>query len=348
MEEANRIKSQDEVAKTTEEEKMSGSSIVSSNSVLDKPRDIIVVIGSGRSGTSLTMQILQKLGMTLSSELLGELESNPLGHQEDAEIYFTHLALMKEFDLEHNLMLPKAFLQDARAFHAKEQLKHIVQKNIEKSQTIWGVKDPRISLFFPLWIQIFQELKLNPKYILCVRNPSHVVASAQNHYKWHEGYAELFWLVRNLYAIYYTRANVFVAHYEDWLSKPLEIAENIAKYTGLDKIFPYGQMPEISDCVHTDLNRSANSSYTLQNVLIAKLYKQLLVSRQEKFNTKNLLQVTEECLSYVTACRPWSENVVAKNSYIKKQAEEIKGYTHEIDMLKQELELLKQQCAKLD
>lgn len=289
-----------------------------------KTRDIIVVIGSGRSGTSLTMQVLNTLGMSISEQLIAEPISNPLGHIEDANVFQIHQYLMQAFFIGQNLLLPKNFMQSSLAFEAKEALKKIVLKNIEKTHTVWGVKDPRIALFFPLWIQIFQELKLTPKYILCVRNPNHVVASTQKYYNWDLGDSELFWLVRNIYSLFYTRANVFIAHYEDWLTKPQEMADNLANFTGLVRFFPNGISPDTSSCVRSDLNRSIDNSHTIQNILISKLYSKLLTCRQANFDQKGLLQVTEECFAYINACRSWSDNAITKNIHIKKLHDELK------------------------
>lgn len=281
-------------------------------------RNIIVVIGSGRSGTSLTMQVLHALGMSVSKTLIAEPKSNPLGHLEDAQIYQIHHALMKEFNMEHNLMLPRNFMQSPLTQEAKQELKKIVIKNVEETQTIWGVKDPRIALFFPVWIQIFQELKLNPKYILCVRNPSHVVASTQKYYNWKEADSELFWLVRTIYSLFYTRANVFIAHYEDWLSKAKEVAENLGAFTELNLFFQENKAPDTGACVHKDLNRVADTNYTIQNILIGKLYSKLITCRQTNFDNKALLKTTEECFAYMNAFRAWSENIVEKNNEIKR------------------------------
>ena len=44
----------------------------------------------------------------------------------------------------------------------------------------FGFKDPRTAELMPLWHQIFNELKLAPKLVLCLRNPAQVARSLDN------------------------------------------------------------------------------------------------------------------------------------------------------------------------
>ena len=57
----------------------------------------------------------------------------------------------------------------------------------------FGFKDPRTVRLMPVWHQIFNELKLAPKFVLCLRNPAQVARSlhardgldpANGEYRW--------------------------------------------------------------------------------------------------------------------------------------------------------------------
>ena len=43
------------------------------------PRPVVVVLGSGRSGTSLLMQVLAALGLRVSEEMIEARRDNPRG-----------------------------------------------------------------------------------------------------------------------------------------------------------------------------------------------------------------------------------------------------------------------------
>src|ERR1700744_1615995 len=59
----------------------------------------------------------------------------------------------------------------------------------------------------PVWLQIFSELKITPKVVLCLRSPVQVAHSLQHHngldleiaeYRWLDHMAEFFWHCRDM------------------------------------------------------------------------------------------------------------------------------------------------------
>lgn len=57
-------------------------------------RHVVVVLGVGRSGTSLAMQALDTLGVHTSDNMIPPNVSNPKGFFEDADIVNIHKSLL--------------------------------------------------------------------------------------------------------------------------------------------------------------------------------------------------------------------------------------------------------------
>jgi len=91
---------------------------------------------------------------------------------------------------------------------------------------LFGFKDPRTARLLPLWMKIFKQLDLAPKFILCLRAPSQIARSLQRR----DGldlaageYRTLIYLTDCFR--YIARRNICIVDYEEWFgdySKNLE------------------------------------------------------------------------------------------------------------------------------
>jgi hypothetical protein len=129
----------------------------------------LVIAGMHRSGTSLLANIAARAGVDMGSSLMGESKGNRHGHFEDLEL--VHL---QEKWLESRgwsalvpppggeLLLTPAEEEEARALVARRA-----------GKPLWGFKDPRTSLFLPVW----DRLLPTPFYLLVYRHPVEVALS---------------------------------------------------------------------------------------------------------------------------------------------------------------------------
>ncbi len=131
---------------------------------LDQP---VIILGVHRSGTSLLTRMLEAVGLFVGNDLQGDHESkvviavsnhyiNKTGGSWDAPHY------PNASDLKTNYI--------ARAFDASFDG---IKDAFGPMQGFWGLKDPRMVITLPMWLQIFPEAKI----IYIKRSPADIARS---------------------------------------------------------------------------------------------------------------------------------------------------------------------------
>ncbi len=273
-------------------------------------KNCIVVLGSGRSGTSVVSDLLSKLGANITAGPAKLSEQNPKGMFEDQFILNKHKELFELLGINHNLPIPKDFLNVSGVNDIRKELAHYVDQQINASSTMWGFKDPRTACFLPLWIRIFNPYSIIPKYVLCVRNPSAVVSSLHSQYNEDEKVGELFWLLKNVDALRHTGGNVFILHYEDLFSERAEVVlQELLTYTELSNYFTGNIQDVIDNTVSKTLNRSQWQPYSIENKWVKKLYEDLKKCRGAGFERKSLMTDVYDCHSAMKEFAPWNDTL---------------------------------------
>src|SRR5271165_1698648 len=142
-------------------------------------RPIVLVLGVHRSGTSLCAHILSALGVDMADDI-GVNFGNARGHWERWEIVEFHDRILGLFNRAysgafHDFPLPAAWWADPRVVQIRREITAFLAKRM--GDGCFGFKDPRTARLMPLWQQIFADLKLAPKLVLCLRNPVDVAHS---------------------------------------------------------------------------------------------------------------------------------------------------------------------------
>lgn len=133
----------------------------------------LIITGMHRSGTSLLARFVHHSGIDLGDRFVGARPSNPYGHYEDVEILdFQQSILLREFG--HSMWVPGPPPVTAADWSRAEDL---VRARQHKPH--WGWKEPRTSLFLPLW----NDLLPRASYLFVVRHPLQVLdsLSRRNH-----------------------------------------------------------------------------------------------------------------------------------------------------------------------
>lgn len=270
-------------------------------------RRVIIVMGVGRTGTSLIMQILMAMGVQVSNNLIPANAGNPEGFFEDIDLKDIQAELYSCLNFSVSLPLPEAWLDTECAKKAKSSLRQVLKKLLNEHPGILGIKDPRISTFLPLWMLLFNPMRIVPSFILAVREPKSSVASFIRQTN-DPGYvAELVWLLRTLDAIENTAADCFVMHYEDWFDQPLPLAQSLLHYTGLDETFKGDLSEVLAQKVKPNLNRAGKDDYEIQNLYVKKLGSALQQCRGSDFDRDRLMSVVKECRQAMTGFKGWHQ-----------------------------------------
>jgi len=271
----------------------------------ESARRIIVVLSAGRSGTSLLMQALARLGMTLSEELLGGRYENPDGFFEDVRIVELHKELLERLETKGTLPLPDDWQRHEATREISVKLRALVHDQLLHTEGIWGFKDPRTATFLPMWLRIFNAEKVNPVFILALREPASVISSFVRLYNNPPELAELVWLSRTCDALHHTGADCYIAHYEDWFSRPGDLGRELMQYSGLDTIFKGNVDDALREVIKPNLNRSVHDPYEIGNEFVQRLFGELSVCRGAEFDRPKLMHEVRACVRAMDDFKGW-------------------------------------------
>lgn len=144
----------------------------------DLARQLIVVLGMHRSGTSMLMRSLQVLGVGISSNLLGKHECNPEGFFEDARLVSGNNSILASANLRWNSLeqIPAELLASAARSEAGDAGYKLLESILAEAE-IMAIKDPRMCRLMPFWRPLLEKLPAKISYILALRHPYSVAYS---------------------------------------------------------------------------------------------------------------------------------------------------------------------------
>src|SRR6202012_2167389 len=145
----------------------------------DSPHTLVLVAGSGRSGTSLMSGSLQRLGFHVPQPEVPADETNPKGFGESQWVVDFHTRLLQQAGVQTSDARPAAWALTAEVG---------MDRDVTAALRTWLggqfalapdvlVKDPRLSWFLPLWRRCAAELGVEAKIVTMLRHPAAVVAS---------------------------------------------------------------------------------------------------------------------------------------------------------------------------
>ncbi|HET7627928.1 MAG TPA: sulfotransferase [Bacillales bacterium] len=190
----------------------------------------VVILGSGRSGTSVLARAVNIAGVDLGDTFIGTNETNPKGFFENNKIVRVHNKISRKLKRR-----PFPYRFDIRKTikPLRDDLKQYMEDKFA-DKPLWGWKDPRTNDFLPMWKRILKELNAEGHYLIIVRNPIDVVASYKRAYNRDETWARLQWQFRTLTALRETKNEKrIIVEYEDLFNNSLSCIKRIMQTFGL-------------------------------------------------------------------------------------------------------------------
>ncbi len=175
------------------------------------------------------------MGVELGSSMMPAKEDeNDKGFWEDLDIYrFNEKVLSKAQSSWHKLAPLNSSLLEGPEFSAERRegaaLLSLKLAQYGADSKVFGFKDPRTAVVLPLWRCIFQDLDLDDRYIITVRNPLDTAASLQARDQFPMTKGVLLWAKHVLQAVRYSqgRPRVFVS-YDKVLEDPIAELQRIS------------------------------------------------------------------------------------------------------------------------
>ena len=155
----------------------------------------VVVLGMHRSGTSALTRVLNLLGVELGAALMAAAAGNETGFWEHQGVVDIHAALLGELGMtwDDPRRLPEGYLGSNAAGVARTALVDQLRDEFD-GKPLWGVKDPRMCRFLPLWREVFDALNTTPSYVLLLRHPLEIARSLHQRDQMTQSRGLLLWL----------------------------------------------------------------------------------------------------------------------------------------------------------
>ncbi|MDB6062780.1 MAG: methyltransferase domain protein [Verrucomicrobiaceae bacterium] len=201
-----------------------------------KKKNIVIVLGMHRSGTSAITRCLELFGIGLGENLQPANFDNPKGFWEDRECLQINEELLSHLGSAYDQLglLPDRLANDSCISDLKIRASQIVLKKVDKNGGSWGFKDPRSCRLVPFWKEVIGSAGFEATYIIALRNPLSVAASlrTRNNIPYEKSY--FLWLQHMLPALRETRdARRLIIDFDLLLDNPMRELQRISSHLGL-------------------------------------------------------------------------------------------------------------------
>ena len=229
-------------------------------------RSLVLVAGSGRSGTSLFTGILQRLGFYVPQPEVPADDTNPRGFAESLWVVDFHTSLLRKAGVQITDARPTAWARTAEIDldrNVQRQLRGWLKQQFRHADDVI-IKDPRLSWFLPLWRRCAEDVGASPRFVTVLRHPAAVVDSKQRWYpRWQGEVARAAgWLNQTLFTERATRdaPRAFV-RYDDLLDDWTRAVRRVESALDLGVVRDAGVHPIRSahEFVDKTLSRSRGS-----------------------------------------------------------------------------------------
>jgi glycosyltransferase involved in cell wall biosynthesis len=202
-------------------------------------KQLLVVLGMHRSGTSAIARGLQVLGASLGDALLPAGFDNPKGFWEDRDILRINEALLAELQsaYDHVGLLDADERSPVIAALENDARTALAQKFAQVD--FFALKDPRLARLLPFWQRVFAAADLSVAYVIALRNPLSVADSLARRNGFDRIKSALLWQEHLLAAVHHTQGQRrVVVDYDRLLDDPEAAFRRIAEQLGIGPVLP--------------------------------------------------------------------------------------------------------------
>jgi hypothetical protein len=151
---------------------------------MSEDRQLVLVVGIGRSGTSLLAGILGQVGFHIPQPEINADETNPRGFGEPRWVVDFHRRIMRRLRITVFDSRPAAW--DAAGTVVDDEavsgeLRDWLSGELGQGRPV-VVKDPRVSWFLSLWTRCSADVGVTPAFVTMLRHPAEILTSARKHY----------------------------------------------------------------------------------------------------------------------------------------------------------------------
>lgn len=142
-------------------------------------KNLIVILGMPRSGTSAITKSLSVFNVSFGDNLLEKNEIvNPTGYWEDNDILNLNVEILNHLNMSWSSLKPvelSAFDEMSLKIFYEKALKILIEKTNDVE--IFALKEPRITKLFCFWDYVIKNSGINCKYVIALRHPNDILDS---------------------------------------------------------------------------------------------------------------------------------------------------------------------------
>ncbi|OCX74193.1 hypothetical protein A6M23_06380 [Acidithiobacillus thiooxidans] len=228
------------------------------------PQSVVLILGMHRSGSSLLGSVCASLGVNMGAKLIPPDQHNPAGYWEDAELVDIQENLLESMQQpwhgQHGAdPYPSGWWREPSIAPYREAMDQILA-NVATSCERRGFKDPRSSRFLPLWRELMPHHRLEPCFILALRDPREVAVSLMRRNGMTLRHALRIWIRYNLDAIRDSEGLIRgVFDYARWFSAGEEQLTELAEALSITPPDKTEQTRILNLRIRSDLRRSTTN-----------------------------------------------------------------------------------------
>ncbi len=134
---------------------------------------MIIITGSGRSGTSAVAKLIHESGISVGNDLIEADESNAEGYFEERGVIVVNDHILKDAGMDEWFAVASRPQLLAAARARSDEMRALAAE----ATPAW--KDPRFCWTLEAWLDV---LPSTPRLVVCLRSPLEVVASTLRYY----------------------------------------------------------------------------------------------------------------------------------------------------------------------
>ena len=191
-----------------------------------------LVLGAGRSGTSIVTRAVQAIGVDLGDDFKPPSRKNPTGFFEDAALLKLSKRLRRTLGLRPDSLrlLDDSVWTSSAVMPFYEEFATTIKDRFGHAP-VWGFKYARTMRLLPFWERLFDEMDISPSYVMPIRNPLSVARSRAklDADRGHQEHSDLEWLANVV--PYFNRLRgkkLAVVDYDKLMENPVQQLERVA------------------------------------------------------------------------------------------------------------------------
>ena len=146
-------------------------------------RRVVLVTGTGRSGTSTITGTFQELGLHVPGEVRKAQEANPRGFFEPHWVVDLHNRMLDRARAHTMDGDPRTAVRTKRSVNAttRTELSDALSSVADEHPRL-VIKDPRTVWFIPMWSRVAESLDIDVSFATMLRHPAEAIASRTVHW----------------------------------------------------------------------------------------------------------------------------------------------------------------------